>query len=78
MLNVFTSCYLNQWFCIFGYVSVSTLDLLGPGQHNMLGKPLHKKSAVQTEFVQIAFQPLSPQANGRFVGAIFAENLSIF
>ena len=22
-----------------------------------LGKPLHKKSAVQTEFVQIAFQP---------------------
>ena len=31
MLNVFTSCYLNQWFCKFGYISVSTLDLLGPG-----------------------------------------------
>ena len=42
------------------------------------GKPLHKKSTVQTVFVQIAFQPPHPQANGRFVGAIFAENLSIF
>ena len=43
-----------------------------------LGKPQHKKSTVQTVFVQIAFQPPHPQANGRFVGAIFAENLSIF
>ena len=43
-----------------------------------LGKPLHKKSTVQTVFVQIAFQPPHPQANGRFVGAIFAKNLSIF
>ena len=44
----------------------------------LLGKPQHKKSTVQTVFVQIAFQPPHPQANGRFVGAIFAENLSIF
>ena len=29
---------------------------------------------VQTEFCQIAFQSPPPQANGRFVGAIFAEN----
>ena len=43
-----------------------------------LGKPLYKRSAVQTEIRQIAFQPPHPQANGRFVGAIFAENLSIF
>ena len=43
-----------------------------------LGKHLHKKSTVQTVFVQIAFQPPPPQANGRFVGAFFAENLSIF
>ena len=42
------------------------------------GKPLHKKSTIQTVFVQIAFQPPHPQANGRFVGAIFAKNLSIF
>ena len=33
---------------------------------------------VRTVFVQIAFQPPHPQANGRFVGAIVAENLSIF
>ena len=43
-----------------------------------LGKPLRKKSAVQKEFCQIAFQPPPPQANGRFVGTIFAENQSIF
>ena len=43
-----------------------------------LGKPQHKKSTVQTVFVQIAFQPPHPQANGRFVGAIFAENQSRF
>ena len=46
--------------------------------YGALGKPQHKKSTVQTVFVQIAFQPPHPQANGRFVGAIFAENLSIF
>ena len=45
---------------------------------SLLGKPLHKKSTVQTVFVQMAFQPPHPQANGRFVGAIFAENQSIF
>ena len=33
MLNVFRSCYLNRWFCKFWYISVSTIDLLGPGQH---------------------------------------------
>ena len=43
-----------------------------------LGKPLVSKMSVQTEFFQIAFQPPRLQANGRFVGAIFAENLSIF
>ena len=44
----------------------------------MLGKPLHKKSAVQMEFCQIAFPPPPPQANGRFVGTIFAENQYFF
>ena len=38
------------------------------------GKPQPKKSAVQMEFCQIAFQPPHPQANERFVGTIFAEN----
>ena len=32
VLNVFRSCYLNRWFCKFRYISVSTIDLLGPGQ----------------------------------------------
>ena len=41
---------------------------------NILGKPFYKRSAVQMEFCQIAFQPPHPQANGRFVGTIFAEN----
>ena len=27
------SCYLNRWFCKFVCISVSTIDLLGPGQH---------------------------------------------
>ena len=34
VLNVFRSCYLNRWFCKFRYISVSTIDLLGPGQHS--------------------------------------------
>ena len=34
VLNVFRSCYLNQWFCKLRYISVSTIDLLGPGQHS--------------------------------------------
>ena len=33
-----------------------------------LGKPLSKRSAVQMEFCQIAFQPPHPQANVRCVG----------
>ena len=33
VFNVFRSCYLNRWFCKFRYISVSTIDLLGPGQH---------------------------------------------
>ena len=49
-----------------------------PREEAKSGTPLHKESTVQTVFVQIAFQPPHPQANGRFVGAIFAENLSIF
>ena len=39
-----------------------------------IGKPLYKRSAVQMEFCQIAFQPPHPEANGRFVGTISAEN----
>ena len=35
VLNVFRSCYLNRWFCKFRYISVSTIDLLGPGQHSL-------------------------------------------
>ena len=31
VLNVFRSCYLDWWFCKFGYISVSTINLLGPG-----------------------------------------------
>ena len=38
------------------------------------GKALSKRSAVQMEFCQIAFQPPRPQANGCFVETIFAEN----
>ena len=34
---------------------INTFVLIAPKE--LLGKPLHKKSAVQTEFVQIAFQP---------------------
>ena len=30
VLNVFRSCYLNRWFCKFGYISVSTIDLFPP------------------------------------------------
>ena len=30
------SCYLNRWFCKFVYISVSTIDLLGPGHTIML------------------------------------------
>ena len=26
VLNVFRSCYLNQWFCKFGYISVTVDD----------------------------------------------------
>ena len=37
------------------------------------GKTQMKRSAVQMEFCQIAFQ-----ANGRFVGTICSENQSIF
>ena len=40
-----------------------------------LGRTLVKKMSVQPEFCQIAFQPPYPQANGRFVGTIFAKNL---
>ena len=36
VLNVFRSCYLNRWFCKFRYISVSTIDLLGPGQHSTM------------------------------------------
>ena len=56
-----------------GWFSMSRLlyQLLGA---LLLGKPLSKRSAVQMEFCQIAFQPPHPQANGRFVGTFFAEN----
>ena len=33
-VECFRSCYLNQWFKIFWYISVSTIDLFGPGQHS--------------------------------------------
>ena len=39
VLNVFRSCYLNRWFCKFRYISVSTIDLLGPGQHLKILRP---------------------------------------
>ena len=32
-IECFRSCYLDRWFCKFGYISVSTIDLLGPRQH---------------------------------------------
>ena len=38
------------------------------------GKPLGTISAVQMDFVQIAFQPPPPQANGPFGATFFAEN----
>ena len=41
---------------------------------NHWGKALCNISAVQMEFCQIVFQSPRPQANGRFVGTIFAEN----
>ena len=64
--------FKNSFFPVLIYWNNNRIHL------NILGKPQHKKSTVQTVFVQIAFQPPHPQANGRFVGAIFAENLSIF
>ena len=39
-----------------------------------LGKTLGTISAVQMDFVQIAFQPPPPQANGPFGATFFAEN----
>ena len=32
-VECFMSCYLNKLFSFLGYISVSTIDLLGPGQH---------------------------------------------
>ena len=40
----------------------------------VLGKPLGTISAVQMDFVQIAFQPPPPQATGPFGATFFAEN----
>ena len=39
-----------------------------------LVKPLGTISAVQMDFVQIAFQPPHPQATGPFGATFFAEN----
>ena len=40
----------------------------------ILGKPLGTISAVQMDFVQIAFHPPPPQATGPFGATFFAEN----
>ena len=44
------------------------------GGFNLLGKTLGTISAVQMDFVQIAFQPPPPQATGPFGATFFAEN----
>ena len=55
-------------------LSLSSLSSLAR-QPADLGKPLVGILHVQTAFCQIAFQPPPPpQANGRFVGTIFAKN----
>ena len=54
------------------------LLVLKPLFQQCVKRPVLELLQVQTEFGQIAFQPPHPQANGRFVGAIVAENLSIF
>ena len=47
---------------------------MSAAQKCLLGKPLGTISAVQMDFVQIAFQPPHPQATGPFGATFFAEN----
>ena len=77
-LELRSGCFFAPKIRIWAQKSVLSVTRRFRSDSRQLGKPLHKKSTVQTVFVQIAFQPPHPQANGRFVGAIFAENQSIF
>ena len=63
--------YLKHlWNSLNGQVTGSLNKLEEP----ILGKTLGTISAVQMDFVQIAFQPPHPQATGPFGATFFAEN----
>ena len=76
LCNFYRSC-----ICVFAGETLGNIvfEVLVPQPFkkyniHILGKPHGTISAVQMDFVQIAFQPPPPQATGPFGATFFAEN----